>query len=118
MFQSHLCIFFNFVLCVCERVCVCVCLRLCGRFTWYQYQLVVHNQVGSSSGEEVTEVTQAGVPLRPPTLSAWPLNHTHVLVNWTEPCKNQHHRTQSCTWHWRHVDGGRSEGGKEGGIQV
>uniref|UniRef100_A0A667ZN39 Usherin n=1 Tax=Myripristis murdjan TaxID=586833 RepID=A0A667ZN39_9TELE len=55
------------------------------RFTWYQYQLLVHNDVGSSSGDIVTAVTMAGVPLHPPSLSALPVNHTAVQVNWTQP---------------------------------
>ncbi|XP_071778073.2 usherin [Centroberyx gerrardi] len=55
------------------------------RFTWYQYQLLVYNDVGYTSGEIVTAVTMAGVPLRPPSLSAFPINHTAVQVNWTQP---------------------------------
>lgn len=57
------------------------------RFTRYEYQLVVHNDVGFSSGEIVTAVTMAGVPLHPPSLSARAINHTAVQVNWTQPCK-------------------------------
>ncbi|TDH17235.1 hypothetical protein EPR50_G00006290 [Perca flavescens] len=55
------------------------------RFTRYQYQLVVHNDVGYSSGEIVTAVTMAGVPHHPPSLSAYAINHTAVQVNWTQP---------------------------------
>uniref|UniRef100_A0A4W6FW95 Usherin n=1 Tax=Lates calcarifer TaxID=8187 RepID=A0A4W6FW95_LATCA len=55
------------------------------RFTRYEYQLVVHNDVGFSSGEIVTAVTMAGVPLHPPSLSACAINHTAVQVNWTQP---------------------------------
>ncbi|XP_070762485.1 usherin [Enoplosus armatus] len=55
------------------------------RFTRYQYQLVVHNGVGYSSGEIVTAVTMAGVPHHPPSLSAHAINHTAVQVNWTQP---------------------------------
>ncbi|XP_039982949.1 usherin [Xiphias gladius] len=55
------------------------------RFTRYEYQLVVHNDVGFSSGETVTAVTMAGVPLHPPSLSAHAINHTAVQVNWTQP---------------------------------
>ncbi|XP_074481361.1 usherin [Sebastes fasciatus] len=55
------------------------------RFTRYQYQLVVHNDVGYSSGEIVTAVTMAGVPHHPPSLSASAVNHTAVQVNWTQP---------------------------------
>ncbi|KAM9408306.1 LOW QUALITY PROTEIN: usherin [Pholidichthys leucotaenia] len=55
------------------------------RFTHYQYQLVVYNDVGYTSGEVVTAVTMAGVPLHPPLLSANTVNHTAVYVNWTQP---------------------------------
>ncbi|KAF7657915.1 hypothetical protein LDENG_00020320 [Lucifuga dentata] len=55
------------------------------RFTRYQYQLVVHNDLGSSSGEIVTADTMAGVPLHPPSPSAFPINHTAVQVNWKQP---------------------------------
>uniref|UniRef100_A0A3B3X6F7 Usher syndrome 2A (autosomal recessive, mild) n=1 Tax=Poecilia mexicana TaxID=48701 RepID=A0A3B3X6F7_9TELE len=55
------------------------------RFTRYQYQLVVYNDVGYSSGNIVTAVTMAGVPLKPPTLSARAINHTAVQVNWNKP---------------------------------
>ncbi|XP_008295345.1 usherin-like, partial [Stegastes partitus] len=55
------------------------------RFTEYQYQLVVHNDVGYSSGEIVTALTMAGVPLHPPSLSAHAINHTAIQVNWTQP---------------------------------
>lgn len=47
------------------------------------------NDAGSTSGEVVTAVTMAGVPRRPPTLSAQAINHTAVQVNWTRPCKSQ-----------------------------
>lgn len=57
------------------------------RFTYYQYQLEVHNDVGYSSGEIVTAVTMAGLPHHPPSLSAYAINHTSVQVNWTQPCK-------------------------------
>ncbi|XP_059204973.1 usherin [Centropristis striata] len=55
------------------------------RFTRYQYQLEVHNDVGFSSGEIVTAVTMAGVPHHSPSLSAIAINHTAVQVNWTQP---------------------------------
>nr|XP_040024120.1 usherin isoform X2 [Gasterosteus aculeatus aculeatus] len=55
------------------------------RFTRYHYQLVVHNDVGRSSGEIVTAVTMAGVPHHPPSLSAHAVNHTAVQVTWTQP---------------------------------
>ncbi|MEQ2312241.1 hypothetical protein AMECASPLE_028831 [Ameca splendens] len=55
------------------------------RFTYYQYQLTVYNDVGYTSGDIVTAVTMAGVPLKPPTLSAHAINHTAVQVNWNKP---------------------------------
>ncbi|KAM4744036.1 usherin isoform 3-T3 [Anableps anableps] len=55
------------------------------RFTRYQYQLVVYNDVGYTSGNIVTAVTMAGVPLKPPTLSAYAVNHTAVQINWNKP---------------------------------
>ncbi|KAI4829884.1 hypothetical protein KUCAC02_001544, partial [Chaenocephalus aceratus] len=55
------------------------------RFTRYQYQLEVHNDVGYSSGEIVEAVTMAGVPHHPPSLSAHAVNHTAVQVDWTQP---------------------------------
>ncbi|TNN67187.1 Usherin [Liparis tanakae] len=55
------------------------------RFTSYHYQLVVDNDVGSSSGRIVTAVTMAGVPRHPPSVSARAVNHTAVRVTWTQP---------------------------------
>lgn len=60
----------------------------CGRFTHYQYQLEVHNDVGFSTGEVVNAVTMAGIPHHRPSLSAYAINHTAVQVNWTQPSKN------------------------------
>lgn len=57
------------------------------RFTYYQYQLVVDNDMGSTSGEIVSAVTMAGVPHGAPSLSAHAINHTSVQANWTQPCK-------------------------------
>ncbi|XP_061735051.1 usherin isoform X2 [Nerophis ophidion] len=55
------------------------------RFTHYQYQLVVHNDVGFSAGGIITAVTMAGIPLHPPSLFAHAVNHTAVHANWTPP---------------------------------
>ncbi|KAK2920361.1 hypothetical protein Q8A73_002565 [Channa argus] len=55
------------------------------RFTRYEYQLVVSNDVGYSSGEIVTAGTMAGIPRHPPSLSAHAVNHTAVHINWTQP---------------------------------
>ncbi|XP_068172657.1 usherin isoform X1 [Antennarius striatus] len=59
------------------------------RFTTYQYQLLVENDVGYSPGEILTARTMAGVPHHPPSLSAHAINHTAVQVNWTEPSLSQ-----------------------------
>uniref|UniRef100_A0A8C7Q6N4 Usher syndrome 2A (autosomal recessive, mild) n=1 Tax=Oncorhynchus mykiss TaxID=8022 RepID=A0A8C7Q6N4_ONCMY len=55
------------------------------RFTWYQYQLLVYNDVGYSTGQLATGVTLAGVPLHPPSLSVQTINHTSIHISWTEP---------------------------------
>ncbi|TWW67416.1 Usherin Usher syndrome type IIa protein [Takifugu flavidus] len=55
------------------------------RFTHYQYQLEVHNDVGFSTGEMVYAVTMAGIPHHRPSVSAYAINHTAVQVNWTQP---------------------------------
>ncbi|XP_072555094.1 usherin isoform X5 [Paramormyrops kingsleyae] len=55
------------------------------RFTTYQYKLLVHNDVGFTTGEPVTATTLAGVPFVPTNVSVQALNHTAVEVNWTTP---------------------------------
>ncbi|XP_077569166.1 usherin [Stigmatopora nigra] len=55
------------------------------RFTHYQYQLVVRNDMGFTSGEIVSAVTMAGIPLQGPSLSAYAVNHTALYANWTPP---------------------------------
>ncbi|XP_051920397.1 usherin isoform X1 [Hippocampus zosterae] len=55
------------------------------RFTRYQYQLVVRNDFGFASGEIVTAVTMAGIPLQSPSLFASAVNHTALQANWTPP---------------------------------
>ncbi|KAJ0056625.1 hypothetical protein NL108_010576 [Boleophthalmus pectinirostris] len=55
------------------------------RFTQYQYQLLVYNDVGNSSGDIFTATTMAGIPLHPPSVSAFPINHTAIYINWTQP---------------------------------
>ncbi|CAL9701679.1 unnamed protein product [Knipowitschia caucasica] len=55
------------------------------RFTQYQYQLWVYNDVGNSSGAIFTATTMAGIPRYPPSLSAFPINHTTIYINWTQP---------------------------------
>ncbi|XP_066526697.1 usherin [Hoplias malabaricus] len=55
------------------------------RYTWYEYKLLVHNDVGYSSGGVISGVTLAGHPLSPPDVSGLVLNHTAIMVNWTTP---------------------------------
>ncbi|XP_056624652.1 usherin [Triplophysa dalaica] len=55
------------------------------RYTWYEYKLLVHNDVGHSSEEVTTGVTLAGQPLTPTNASIQVLNHTAILVNWSTP---------------------------------
>ncbi|XP_072320975.1 usherin [Eucyclogobius newberryi] len=55
------------------------------RFTQYQYQLLVSNDVGNSSSDIVTATTMAGIPHHPPSVSAFPINHTTIHINWTQP---------------------------------
>ncbi|XP_016124971.1 usherin [Sinocyclocheilus grahami] len=55
------------------------------RYTWYEYKLLVHNDVGYASGEVATGVTLAGQPLTPTSISVQVLNHTAILVNWSTP---------------------------------
>ncbi|XP_065144388.2 usherin [Paramisgurnus dabryanus] len=55
------------------------------RYSWYEYKLLVHNDVGHSSGDVTTGVTLAGQPLIPTNASIQVLNHTAILVNWSTP---------------------------------
>ncbi|KAM9466939.1 usherin [Clarias gariepinus] len=55
------------------------------RYTWYEYQLLVYNDVGYASGEVYSGVTLAGPPLHAPNVSAQTINHTAILLNWTTP---------------------------------
>ncbi|XP_030630773.1 LOW QUALITY PROTEIN: usherin [Chanos chanos] len=55
------------------------------RFTWYQYKLLVYNDVGYVSGEIFSGVTLAGRPLASSSISALALNHTAIHVNWSTP---------------------------------
>ncbi|XP_041108645.1 usherin [Polyodon spathula] len=55
------------------------------RYTAYDYKLLVHNDVGFASGDEVSSTTQAGIPIKGSTLMAKPLNHTAIQVDWTRP---------------------------------
>jgi len=61
---------------------------MCCRYTWYEYKLLVHNDIGYASGEVATGVTLAGQPLTPTNVSIQVLNHTAILVNWSTPSKS------------------------------
>ncbi|XP_042331708.1 LOW QUALITY PROTEIN: usherin [Sceloporus undulatus] len=55
------------------------------RYTTYEYKLIVHNDVGYTSGEEVVATTLAGFPKKASNVTGWPLNHTAIEVKWTIP---------------------------------
>ncbi|KAF6731117.1 Usherin, partial [Oryzias melastigma] len=55
------------------------------RFTQYQYQLEVQNDMGHTAGEVFTAWTMAGVPQKSPSVSVHAVNHTALQVNWTQP---------------------------------
>ncbi|XP_039192169.1 usherin isoform X7 [Crotalus tigris] len=55
------------------------------RNTTYAYKLIVHNEVGYTSSEEVVVTTLAGFSEKGTNLAAKPLNHTAIEVKWTTP---------------------------------
>ncbi|KYO43601.1 usherin isoform J [Alligator mississippiensis] len=55
------------------------------RYTTYEYKLIVHNEVGYTSSEEVTATTLAGFPVKGSSLTARALNHTAIEVAWSKP---------------------------------
>ncbi|OXB77922.1 UNVERIFIED_CONTAM: hypothetical protein H355_015208, partial [Colinus virginianus] len=55
------------------------------RYTTYGYKLVVHNEVGYTSSEEVIATTLAGLPEKGSILIARAVNHTAVEVEWSKP---------------------------------
>uniref|UniRef100_A0A8D0L665 Usherin n=1 Tax=Sphenodon punctatus TaxID=8508 RepID=A0A8D0L665_SPHPU len=55
------------------------------RYTTYEYKLIVHNEVGYTSSEEVIATTLAGFPQKGSNLTAQTLNHTAIEVNWSKP---------------------------------
>ncbi|KAI1240568.1 hypothetical protein IHE44_0008996 [Lamprotornis superbus] len=55
------------------------------RYTTYEYKLVVHNEVGYTSSEEVIASTLAGLPEKGSVLVARAVNHTAVEVEWSKP---------------------------------
>ncbi|XP_063040160.1 usherin [Engraulis encrasicolus] len=55
------------------------------RFTEYQYKLLVHNEVGYSSGEIASAYTLAGVPRKASSITSLSVTHTSIQVNWTAP---------------------------------
>lgn len=59
----------------------------CLRYTTYEYKLIVHNEVGYTSSEEVIATTLAGLPEKGSILIARAVNHTAVEVEWSKPSK-------------------------------
>ncbi|XP_009864107.1 PREDICTED: usherin-like [Apaloderma vittatum] len=55
------------------------------RYTTYEYKLIVHNEVGYTSSEEVIATTLAGLPEKGSILIARAVNHTAVEVEWSKP---------------------------------
>ncbi|XP_039386307.1 usherin [Mauremys reevesii] len=55
------------------------------RYTTYEYKLIVHNEVGYTSSEEVIAITLAGFPEKGSSLTVRTLNHTAIEVEWTKP---------------------------------
>ncbi|KAJ6666901.1 hypothetical protein lerEdw1_018903 [Lerista edwardsae] len=55
------------------------------RYTTYEYKLVVHNEVGYTSSEEVVATTLAGFPKKGSNVTARALNHTAIEVEWSPP---------------------------------
>ncbi|NXO10183.1 USH2A protein, partial [Oriolus oriolus] len=55
------------------------------RYTTYEYKLIVHNEVGYTSSEEVIATTLAGLPEKGSVLVARAVNHTAVEVEWSKP---------------------------------
>ncbi|XP_065600248.1 usherin [Cyrtonyx montezumae] len=55
------------------------------RYTTYGYKLLVHNEVGYTSSEEVIATTLAGLPEKGSILIARAVNHTAIEVEWSKP---------------------------------
>uniref|UniRef100_A0A8D2ISK6 Usherin n=1 Tax=Varanus komodoensis TaxID=61221 RepID=A0A8D2ISK6_VARKO len=55
------------------------------RYTTYEYKLIVHNDVGYTSSKEVIATTLAGFPKKGSKVTAQPLNHTAIKVEWSTP---------------------------------
>ena len=71
-------------------VCIFCSIQLflkCLRYTTYEYKLIVHNEVGYTSSEEVIATTLAGLPEKGSILIARAVNHTAVEVEWSKPSK-------------------------------
>ncbi|XP_060102758.1 usherin [Heteronotia binoei] len=54
-------------------------------YTTYEYKLIVHNEVGYGSSEQVVATTLAGFPKKGSDVMAHPLNNTAIEVEWTIP---------------------------------
>uniref|UniRef100_A0ABM5FDT3 Usherin-like n=1 Tax=Pogona vitticeps TaxID=103695 RepID=A0ABM5FDT3_9SAUR len=55
------------------------------RYTTYEYKLIVHNEVGYTPSEKVVVTTLAGLPSKGSNVTARPLNHTAIEVEWSTP---------------------------------
>lgn len=77
---------------VAAQLCIIIRADLMGecfcRYTWYEYQLLVYNDVGYALGELCSGVTLAGAPLHAANVSAQTINHTAILLNWTTPSES------------------------------
>nr|XP_056708935.1 usherin [Euleptes europaea] len=54
-------------------------------YTTYEYKLLVLNEVGYGTSEPVVASTLAGFPKKGSEVTAQPLNHTAIEVEWTTP---------------------------------
>ncbi|KAG9484595.1 hypothetical protein GDO78_010137 [Eleutherodactylus coqui] len=55
------------------------------RYTFYEYKLIVYNNVGYTSSPEVLVATLPGPPLRGSHLTVRAVNHTAIEASWTKP---------------------------------
>lgn len=64
-----------------------IILIICFSYTTYEYKLIVRNEVGYGSSEQVVATTLAGFPKKGSDVMAHPLNNTAIEVEWTIPSK-------------------------------
>ncbi|XP_077990481.1 usherin-like [Glandiceps talaboti] len=59
-------------------------------YTTYQYRVTVYNSIGQLTSQPSPEVTTlAGMPTMPANLTATPLDHTSVFLQWTIPSEEE-----------------------------